>query len=200
MCRVDRKPTWGTCAGLILLAESANRTKKGGQELVGGLDVRVRRNHFGRQMESFEAQLELPFLERESDGGRKGDAMRPFKGVFIRAPVVEKLLPVMMGEQEDEARREDTVVAPAREAGSKMAQEAVLRPVEVMARLRGRATGMVTVDSVGEDEIGDIVAVKQGNCFGTSFHPELTNDERIHVWWLEEVRRSLQNCQPYTSA
>ena len=56
MCiREDKKPTWGTCAGLILLSQQANASKKGGQELIGGLGVRVHRNHFGRQMESFEA-------------------------------------------------------------------------------------------------------------------------------------------------
>ncbi|KAA8563870.1 hypothetical protein EYC84_011885 [Monilinia fructicola] len=60
--KVHRRPTWGTCAGLILLSESANRTKAGGQELIGGLDVRVNRNHFGRQVESFSADLNLPFL------------------------------------------------------------------------------------------------------------------------------------------
>ena len=42
-----------------------------------------------------------------------------------------------------------------------------------------------TAEMLGED--GDIVAVRQGNVFGTSFHPELTGDERIHAWWLEEV-------------
>src|ERR1700742_3620215 len=83
--RVYRRPVWGTCAGLILLAESANRTKKGGQELIGGLDVRVNRNHFGRQVESFTADIELPFLR---DLG--ADAAAPFHAVFIRAPVVEK--------------------------------------------------------------------------------------------------------------
>ena len=39
----------------------------------------------------------------------------------------------------------------------------------------------------GDGEDGDIVAVKQGNVFGTAFHPELTGDERIHAWWLREV-------------
>src|SRR6195952_318650 len=86
--RVLRKPTWGTCAGLILLSESANRTKKGGQDLIGGLDVRVNRNHFGRQVESFQADLDLPFL-----GTHGTVSTDPFPGVFIRAPVVEKILP-----------------------------------------------------------------------------------------------------------
>jgi len=48
----------------------------------------------------------------------------------------------------------------------------------------------VLAEDVGE--AGDIIAVRQGNCFGTSFHPELTGDERIHVWWLGEVLKATQ--------
>lgn len=127
--RTDGKPVWGTCAGLVMLAAEASATKQGGQELVGGLDVRVQRNRYGTQMQSFVAELALPFL---------GEGERPFRGVFIRAPVVEE---VMDGER-----------------------------AEVMGVYGG-----------------DIVAVRQGNVFGTSFHPELTDDVRIHVWWLGQV-------------
>ncbi|KAA8893732.1 PdxT/SNO family [Sphaerosporella brunnea] len=124
--KVARRPTWGTCAGMILLSESANRTKKGGQELIGGLDVRVNRNHFGRQVESFSVPLQLRFL---------GEGEKPFTGVFIRAPVVEAVLP------------------------------------------RGDAR---------------VVAVRQGNVLGCSFHPELTGDVRMHKWWLETVIEDLK--------
>lgn len=67
------KPVWGTCAGMILLAESAGRA----QPLIGGLDVVVDRNHFGRQVDSFEINLSVAGL----DGG-------PFHAVFIRAPAI----------------------------------------------------------------------------------------------------------------
>ena len=70
-------PTWGTCAGMILLAENATGQKLGGQALIGGLDVTVNRNYFGRQVDSFEADLDVPAL---------GDA--PFHAVFIRAPAI----------------------------------------------------------------------------------------------------------------
>ncbi|KAL8998676.1 MAG: hypothetical protein Q9169_002337 [Polycauliona sp. 2 TL-2023] len=178
--KVLRKPTWGTCAGLILLAESANRIKKGGQELIGGLDVRVNRNYFGRQTESFEAQINLPFLAEDSSTNHQ-----PFQGIFIRAPVVEKILPPMSGEQKEEAVRDETVIAPAKD--SKHGQASW--PVEVMATLPGRTRKLVEkVEAVGlDEEIGDIIAVKQQNVFGTSFHPELTSDARIHVWWLRQV-------------
>jgi 5'-phosphate synthase pdxT subunit len=75
-------PAFGSCAGMILLAA---RLRDGvpGQETVGGLDVTVRRNAFGRQVHSFEADLEFPVL---------GDNP-PFHAVFIRAPWVEDVGP-----------------------------------------------------------------------------------------------------------
>lgn len=74
------KPTWGTCAGMILLAENATGQKLGGQALIGGLTVTVNRNYFGRQVDSFEANLDVPAL---------GDA--PFHAVFIRAPAITEV-------------------------------------------------------------------------------------------------------------
>ncbi|CAZ81801.1 unnamed protein product [Tuber melanosporum] len=128
--KVHRRPTWGTCAGMILLSEAANRTKKGGQALIGGLSVRVNRNHFGRQVESFDAPLDLSFL---------GNDEAPFRGVFIRAPIVESILP-----------KEECCT-----------------------------------------NASSIVAVRQGNVVGTSFHPELTGDLRMHKWWLGEILKDL---------
>ncbi|OCK85254.1 SNO glutamine amidotransferase [Lepidopterella palustris CBS 459.81] len=188
--KVLRKPTWGTCAGLILLAESANRTKKGGQELIGGLDVRVNRNHFGRQVESFQANLDLPFL-RTSGGVTDEDATRPFRGVFIRAPVVEKILPHREGIQIEEASREATVVAPSRVPTDNVAKKDFEAEVEVLARLPSHATTLPDQENTAQATGGDIIAVRQGNVFGTSFHPELTGDSRIHVWWLEQIMTAL---------
>jgi 5'-phosphate synthase pdxT subunit len=160
---------------LILLAESANKTKKGGQELIGGLDVRVNRNHFGRQTESFVADLELPFLsDLSKDSSIKPE---PFNAVFIRAPVVERILSHAPGIQEDEAKRADTVVAPSRKPEETVPKAILSNKVEVMA----------TVQRGNDGAEADIIAVRQGNCFGTSFHPELTNDPRIHLWWLNKV-------------
>ena len=165
---------------MILLAESANRIKKGGQELIGGLDVRVNRNYFGRQTESFEADLNLPFLKEEPSADQE-----PFRGIFIRAPVVEKLLPPASGEQKEEAVRDETVIAPAKDATHGQGSW----PVEVMATLPGRTRRLVEKADAAEldEETGDIIAVRQRNVFGTSFHPELTSDARIHVWWLRTV-------------
>jgi 5'-phosphate synthase pdxT subunit len=130
----DGMPTLGTCAGMILLAD---RIEGGidGQETIGGLDVVVRRNAFGRQVDSFETDVDfVPFDE-------------PFHALFIRAPWVEKV-----------------------GAG-----------VEVLATV---ATGPAA---------GRIVAVRQGRLMATSFHPEITADERVHRYFVDLVRASLDD-------
>lgn len=76
----DGKPIWGTCAGMILLAKRATGQKQGGQPLLGGLDVTVNRNYFGRQVDSFEAMLLV-----------KGFDPPECPGVFIRAPAITEL-------------------------------------------------------------------------------------------------------------
>ncbi|MDP2246563.1 MAG: pyridoxal 5'-phosphate synthase glutaminase subunit PdxT [Nitrosomonadales bacterium] len=73
------KPVWGTCAGLIFLAERVEGQKVGGQALIGGLDVSVNRNYFGRQINSFQAMLETSVSE---------DDTATFPAIFIRAPVI----------------------------------------------------------------------------------------------------------------
>nr|WP_239000929.1 pyridoxal 5'-phosphate synthase glutaminase subunit PdxT [Jiangella asiatica] len=74
-------PAYGSCAGMIMLAD---RIEGGvtGQETIGGMDVTVRRNAFGRQVDSFEADLDFPAL---------GATVPPLRAVFIRAPWVEKV-------------------------------------------------------------------------------------------------------------
>lgn len=148
----------------------------------------MNRNHFGRQVESFQADLDLPFLSDDGDV-----AKGPFPGVFIRAPVVEKILPNVEGVQKGEQQLAETVVAPWKSAKDDQARMAMSSHVDVMGKLPGRlrkAAAMGAGVSAG-DEVGDIIAVKQGNVFGTSFHPELTSDVRIHVWWLKQVLASL---------
>ena len=188
--KVQRKPTWGTCAGLILLAESANRTKKGGEELIGGLDVRVNRNHFGRQQESFQAHLNLPFLGASKEASKSD----PYRCVFIRAPVVEKILPSKkaVGIQEGESQREDTVIAPSKTPADDLARKELDCQVEIMATLSTDAAPLQENQEHKHAGAEDIIAVRQGNVFGCSFHPELTDDPRIHVWWLGEVLKAVE--------
>lgn len=168
LSRVNCKPVWGTCAGLVMLAEEASATKKGGQELIGGLDVRVLRNRYGTQIQSFVADLELPFL---------GDAEKPFRGVFIRAPVVEEIKTAAETDRSESNGDQEAVDGIGK----------VTEPVEVM--------GIFKKSGSGEEgqAVEDIVAVKQRNVFGTSFHPELTDDIRIHVWWLKRVLEAVRH-------
>ncbi|WP_322795849.1 pyridoxal 5'-phosphate synthase glutaminase subunit PdxT [Tepidiforma sp.] len=77
-CRSGR-PTWGTCAGAILLARQVDRLDRPGIE---AMNIAVRRNAFGRQLESFEADLAIEGL----DGP-------PFRAIFIRAPLIERVDP-----------------------------------------------------------------------------------------------------------
>lgn len=175
---------------MILLAEAANRTKKNGQELIGGLDVRVSRNHFGRQVESFETDMQLEFLESlDSDAGVTEN--RPFRAVFIRAPIVERILPSKEGIQDAEEAKPDTVIAPSRNPLESVAPWTIAGDVEVLATLpkRNKRADQTPNGKDGHQE--DIVVVRQGNVFGTSFHPELTNDARMHVWWLRQVRTAV---------
>lgn len=75
------RPIWGTCAGMILLAKEVVDGVPG-QPILGLMDITVRRNAFGRQVDSFEADLEIPALGNP-----------PFHAVFIRAPIIERVGP-----------------------------------------------------------------------------------------------------------
>jgi 5'-phosphate synthase pdxT subunit len=108
------RPVFGTCAGMIVLDRNH----------LGLIDLEVRRNAFGRQVASFETDLELP-----------GDS-RPLRAVFIRAPWIEDVGP----------------------------------DVEVLAEVDGHP-----------------VLARQGRFLVAAFHPELTDDTRLHELFLEEV-------------
>lgn len=115
-------PTLGTCAGMILMARAVVDGLPS-QPLLGALDVVVRRNGYGAQVHSFEVDVDVPILE----GG-------PVRGVFIRAPVVEKT-----GDG-----------------------------VEVLAELDGHP-----------------VVLRHGSHMACAFHPELTDDSRLHRLFLD---------------
>jgi 5'-phosphate synthase pdxT subunit len=120
----QEKAIWGTCAGAIFLAREIHRP----QPLLGLMDIEVQRNAFGRQVDSFNALLDVPALSQN------GDVSQPFPAVFIRAPIIAK----------------------------------VFGQASVVARL----------------EDGRIVAARQGRLLATSFHPELTGDDRFHRYFV----------------
>lgn len=118
----QKKPLFGTCAGMIILAGEIE-----GQDWVhlGLMDMKVARNAFGRQRESFE--VDLPIVGVAED----------FRAVFIRAPLI-------------------------REVGN---------DVEILSRYKD-----------------EIVAARQGHLLCASFHPELTDDKRMHAYFLQMVK------------
>lgn len=130
---IEGMPVLGTCAGLIMLSKRTydkvvGETK---QKLFGMLDVVIERNAFGRQHESFEVDLEIPILGKE-----------PFRGVFIRSPIVNNV-----GDS-----------------------------VTILTKLSDK-----------------IVAVKQNNIIGTSFHPELSADRRLHELFIKDILEFSKN-------
>ena len=93
----DGLPVWGTCAGLICLARKVSSCN---MDTLSAMDIAVRRNAFGRQVDSFETELSMPEL---------GD--KPFPAIFIRAPIVEDAGP----EVEILARLPDSTAVVARQ-------------------------------------------------------------------------------------
>ena len=105
------KPIWGTCAGMIFLAERADGMKQGGQALLGGLDIAVSRNFFGAQLNSFETPLPAPDCIKAYGGPDS------FRAVFIRAPAVleagagvEALAHYTLSEEEKKAQGKENVI------------------------------------------------------------------------------------------
>ncbi len=102
------KPVWGTCAGMIVLARDVGLR----QPLIGAMDVKVKRNAFGRQVASFEADLDVPAL----DSTHNGTGHKPFHAIFIRAPLMEAVGPgvQVLAQLEDGtivAARQDNLLA-----------------------------------------------------------------------------------------
>jgi 5'-phosphate synthase pdxT subunit len=120
----QEKAIWGTCAGAIFLSKDARRQ----QPLLSLMDIVVERNAFGRQVDSFEADINVPALEQADRD------LRPYHAVFIRAPLISS----------------------------------VKAPAQVLAQLPD----------------GRIVAAQQERLLATSFHPELTLDDRFHRYFL----------------
>lgn len=121
----EKKPLWGTCAGLILLAKEVEAQA---DAYLGLIDITVKRNAFGSQLNSFIANQKLDCLA--------GD---PMELVFIRAPIITRCGP-----------------------------------------------NVKVLSTVGDS----VVAAEEGNVLVTSFHPELTDDPRIHEYFVRKIGRS----------
>src|SRR5512134_3365430 len=97
----QRHAIWGTCAGAIFLSKDVGRE----QPLLGMMDIKVQRNAFGRQIDSFETDLDIPELKQAT--GTKED----YHAVFIRAPIIESI----GGDTKVLAKVEDGRIVAARE-------------------------------------------------------------------------------------
>ena len=122
-------PVYGSCAGMIMVA-SKILDPASNQESFGGIDMVVRRNAFGRQVDSFESDLDFRGIEGK------------VRAVFIRAPWVES----------------------------------IGNSVEILA-------------AVDVDGVSHPVAVRSGSVLATSFHPEITGDDRVHQYFIQEMCR-----------
>ncbi|MHB8439567.1 MAG: pyridoxal 5'-phosphate synthase glutaminase subunit PdxT [Acidimicrobiales bacterium] len=129
-------PVFGTCAGMILLASSLGDGRRD-QMIFGAIDIGVRRNGFGRQLDSFECELDVAGVE----GG-------PVHAVFIRAPLVES----------------------------------VGDGVEVLAEVE-------QVDPMSGAPVKRAVLCRQGQVLVSAFHPELTDDRRLHRMFVTMIEQ-----------
>ena len=161
----DGRPTWGTCAGMILLSKAvASGEATGGQGRLGGLAIEVARNYFGAQVRSFEHDLKVTELGEQ-----------PYTAIFIRAPAVVSWAPdvsVLATIPATRKRKRVDDTGARINCGSGGAAEDL--PVTV----DGSSCGYV-------HQPGAVaVAVRHGNLMGTAFHPELTTDYRWHAEFL----------------
>jgi 5'-phosphate synthase pdxT subunit len=120
------KAVWGTCAGMILLAQDIGGLN---QPLIGLMDIKVKRNAFGSQLDSFEADMEIPAIEKELKGTNGKDTTHPFRGVFIRAPYIEQV-----GSQAEELARLEGPIA--EQAQTQPDQDSIQQEIIVAARQR----------------------------------------------------------------
>jgi 5'-phosphate synthase pdxT subunit len=166
-------PVYGSCAGMIMLAKHVLDGRPD-QRTLDGIDMTVRRNAFGRQVDSFEASVVLDGLGAE-----------PFHAVFIRAPWVESV--------GDGVRVLGRVPAGGRAVP--VAGHAASVPPEghVRAATASGAGNASGAGDVPDAAAGRIVAVRQGNLLATSFHPEITGDLRVHRYFVELVRGAVED-------
>lgn len=172
------RPVFGTCAGLILLADEIEKQKQGGQEKIGGLHVRVVRNFYGRQLASFEETLAAPKLKAFGAEKQQDDSC---KATFIRAPAIS-FINVHQSDQSATNQQEETPAAstPAVEVLASL-------PLPALKDRHSTAQDVVFQGeraNASHTPISYPVAVQQGNIMAASFHPELTQDVRWHHYFV----------------
>ncbi len=160
-------PMYGSCAGMIMLADriaDPSCDQHGNpQQTIGGLDMVVRRNAFGRQRESFETTLRFEGLDRPDTAGDDGPGTQrreadTVQAVFIRAPWVEKV-------------------------GDGVRVLASIPAADIPDPGNDLPAHQLTPAGVAR-----IVAVRSGTLLATSFHPEVTGERRVHELFIRMIR------------
>lgn len=210
------KPTWGTCAGMILLADQcvgASAVIENGQALIGGIDILVCRNYFGSQVSSFEMPTPPPpGLESQES----------YPGVYIRAPAILSAGPdvtvlgkvvatpcrqaaVVLQELERKIELGEKVVqmkvvdALERKSSQEITYRTVIKPASEAEEEKKEVSTIEEADghnivlpgaADGSNAREVICAVQKGHLLCTAFHPELTNDYRWHEYFTKMVLES----------
>jgi pyridoxal 5'-phosphate synthase pdxT subunit len=211
------KPVWGTCAGMILLAERCIGTSaviQDGQALIGGVDITVARNYFGSQISSFEMPTPPP------PGYEMARAnYSTFPGVFIRAPAILNAGPgvevlgkviatpcrqaaVTLRELERKIAAGENVikmgVVDALERESGLRYKSISSPDQQFEEKKDEllpSSSGASIELPGAAEGTNarevICAVQKGHLLCTAFHPELTDDFRWHEYFAQIVKESM---------
>ena len=209
------KPTWGTCAGMILLAEKCIGTSaviQQGQALIGGVDITVCRNYFGSQISSFE--MATPPPPRAENDDNNPNQHQAFPGVFIRAPAIlaAGANVTILGRVHATPCRQAAVTLEELEQKIKNGEPILQQMSVVDAFDRSHQGGGLKYKMVAnpasvddnQDESEDsvvrlpgaaqggtarhvICAVRKNHLLCTAFHPELTDDYRWHEYFVNEM-------------
>ena len=217
---VDKKPVWGTCAGMILLAErcvGASAVIEDGQALIGGMDIFVCRNYFGSQVSSFEMDTPPPPTKNNEENNES------YPGVFIRAPAILSVgtgvtvlgkvvatpcrqAAVVLQELEKKIEKGETVIqmkvvdALERKSSQEIKYRAVVKTrneneEETRSKSETTTENQITIELPGAADGSNarevICAVQKNNILCTAFHPELTNDHRWHEYFADVVKKSM---------
>jgi len=190
-------PVWGTCAGSVLLAKDVQGQKIGGQGLIGCMDILVHRNFFGRQVSSFEMDIELnlpsPFTHRNNNNQNnetERNVCKKFPGIFIRAPAI-----LSVGQSTDKTERVQVlgeIVVPESAHNNNNNSNSSNNNTNNSNSNSNNTTNNNNDSNNNVVSQKVIVAAQQGVMLATVFHPELTDDTSFHEYFIEVIRQHLK--------
>jgi 5'-phosphate synthase pdxT subunit len=193
------KPAWGTCAGMILLADKcvgASAVIENGQSLIGGVDITVCRNYFGSQISSFELPTPAP---------PGFDQDQAFPGVFIRAPAILSAGPgvSVLAKVTATPCRQAAEVLKELERKIAAGENVIQLGVNGSSNDDDRGTNesnnpcaspesVIVLPGASQTDAREVICVvRRDNLLCTAFHPELTDDNRWHEYFVRMVQESM---------